>query len=53
MPHTTDNQKKKEQKTLRPYQTPQLLVYGAVKDLTAGGTGSVVETGNSASNKRP
>jgi hypothetical protein len=28
----------------KPYSTPRLLEYGEVRELTAGGTGSAVET---------
>jgi hypothetical protein len=31
----------------RPYFSPRLLVYGAVRELTAGGTGHAVETSQS------
>jgi hypothetical protein len=31
------------EKKRRPYQTPRLTVYGAVRDLTAAGTGNTGE----------
>jgi hypothetical protein len=43
MSQVTEDTKKTQQESRRPYQAPQLLVYGAVKDFTAGGTGSVAE----------
>jgi hypothetical protein len=39
------------------YQTPRLTVYGAIKDLTAGGSGSLSEPepekGNQPPDRRP
>jgi len=33
----------------RPYATPRLVVYGDVRQLTQGGTGSVQEQNNNSS----
>ena len=35
-----------------PYVTPQLIAYGLVRDLTAGGSGTVVETGTGMNHAR-
>lgn len=43
---TTDSAEKKE------YSKPKLLIYGEFTNLTAGGTGSVVEGMTSASMRR-
>lgn len=32
--------------TKQPYQTPRLVCYGAVRDLTQAGTGVDIENGN-------
>jgi hypothetical protein len=45
MSQVKDDKKKIEQKARRPYQKTELLAYGTVKDLTAGGIGSKVESG--------
>jgi hypothetical protein len=39
-----DGNKKRAPKNRRPYQKPHLYAYGIVKELTAGGTGTVFET---------
>jgi hypothetical protein len=35
------------------YRKPQLIRYGALQQITKGGTGSTMEDGNKSSNKRP
>ena len=45
MSQVKDDKKKIEQKARRPYRKPELLAYGTVKDLTAAGIGSKVESG--------
>lgn len=37
----------------RQYRTPQLEIYGAVQDLTTGGTGNAAEGAPGAPRKRP
>jgi hypothetical protein len=37
----------------KPYASPQLVEYGRVADLVAGGTGSAPEEGDKAMNKFP
>ena len=51
MSQVKDDKKKIEQKSRRPYRKPELLAYGTVKDLTAGGLGSTLEGGTMAGNK--
>jgi len=46
MSHVTDDTKKTQQKSRRHYKEPHLIVYGAVKDLTAGGSGKNSEGGD-------
>ena len=54
MSQVKDDKKKIEQKARRPYQKPELLVYGTVKDLTAGGSGNAQENlGNDPLKWRP
>jgi hypothetical protein len=43
MSQVKDDKKKIEQKPRRPYRKPELLAYGTVKDMTAGGSGLVPE----------
>jgi len=43
MSQVKDDKKKIEQKARRPYRKPELLAYGTVKDLTAGGSGNAQE----------
>lgn len=44
MVHITEDQKKvMQQSNLRPYHRPRLFVYGAVRNLTAGGSGNANE----------
>ena len=38
MSQVKDDKKKIAQKSRRPYRKPELLAYGTVKDLTAGGS---------------
>ena len=38
MSQVTDDKNKKQQKSLQPYQSPHLLIFGALRDLTAGGS---------------
>ena len=45
MSQVTDNKNKKQQKPLQPYQSPHLLIFGALRDLTAGGSGTSAEPG--------
>jgi hypothetical protein len=41
-------------RTRRVYRSPELLVYGSVRELTASGTGTQTETpGNKPLTKRP
>jgi len=51
MSQVKDDKKKMQQKPRRSYQKPHLLVYGAVKELTAGGGGSTVEDGKAGTKK--
>ena len=44
MSQVKDGKKKMQQKSRRPYRKPELLAYGTVKDLTAGGVGSKTES---------
>ena len=44
MSQVKDDKKKIEKKARRPYRKPELLAYGTVKDLTAGGVGSKTES---------
>lgn len=45
MTHVTEDQKTAvQQPCRRPYQVPRLSVYGAVRDLTMGGSGNAQET---------
>jgi hypothetical protein len=37
------DQRHASQPVRRPYRSPQLLVYGAMRDLTAGGSGNTTE----------
>jgi len=55
MKSSQNETQKQRTATLRTYSTPQLLVYGALKELTATGAGSKVEnTGNDLQpGKRP
>ena len=54
MSQVKDDKKKIEQKSRRPYRKPELLAYGTVKDLTAAGIGSKVESGgHPAGTSRP
>ena len=46
MSQLKDDTKKKKEKSPRPYKEPQLVVYGPLRDLTAGGAGSKQEMGN-------
>jgi hypothetical protein len=43
MSQVKDDKKKIEQKSRKPYRKPELLAYGTVKDLTAGGSGNIKE----------
>jgi hypothetical protein len=53
MSHIKDD-KKKKQKSLRPYRKPHLQAYGTVKDLTAGGSKGTRElTGGDPIKRRP
>jgi len=45
MSKVADDKKKMQQKTRRPYKTPNLHAYGTVKGLTAGGSGVLAEGG--------
>jgi hypothetical protein len=53
MTHLPEDQKREEKKPgKRPYQSPQLVVYGAVRDLARGGTGKAQES-SSGQKRRP
>jgi hypothetical protein len=39
-----DNVSQEENPHRRPYRAPRLIVYGAVRDLTAGGSGKAPES---------
>jgi hypothetical protein len=41
------------QQQRRAYQSPQLMTYGAVRELTTGGSGKAVETNKGQADKRP
>ena len=43
MSQVKEGKKKMQQKSRRPYRKPELLAYGTVNDLTAGGSGNVKE----------
>jgi hypothetical protein len=58
MKHLTEDQEQQVQSSSRrPYHSPRLSVYGAVRELTNGGTGNQTEpnpgSGNQPPNKRP
>jgi hypothetical protein len=58
MKHLTEDQEKQVQASRkRPYHSPRLSVYGAVRQLTNGGTGADTEPnpgkGNQPPHKRP
>jgi hypothetical protein len=45
MAHLIERQKQQtQQSNTRPYQAPRLFVYGAMRQLTAGGTGTQNES---------
>ena len=46
MSQVTGNKNKKQQKSLQPYQSPHLLIFGTLRDLTAGGSGTSAEPGS-------
>jgi len=52
MSQTTDDTKKTQQKSKRPYKVPQLINYGALKDLTAAGSGKRGESSYWSHGKR-
>ena len=41
----TEEKKNKDQESRRSYNAPHLIVFGALRDLTAGGSGTLQETG--------
>jgi hypothetical protein len=45
MSQLKDDTKRNKEKSLRPYKEPQLVVYGPLRDLTAGGTQGTGEMG--------
>ena len=53
MSQVKDDKKKIEQKARRPYRKPELLAYGTVKDLTAGGSGTKTENNITQLRRRP
>jgi len=44
MSHVTENKNKKQHQALQPYHSPHLLIFGALRELTAGGTGTNPES---------
>ena len=53
MNDATNNAQKQEKKPVRrAYHKPHLQVYGAVRELTAAGTGAQPESGSSSPNKQ-
>ena len=50
---TTDQKPEARQPNVRPYHTPRLFVYGAMRELTAGGTGIAAEQGSPSNMERP
>ena len=54
MSQVADEKKKMKQNSRQPYKKPRLLVYGAVKDLTASGsTGPKENSSGQGTVKKP
>jgi len=53
MSQVTDDKNKKQQKSLQPYHSPHLVIFGALRDLTAGGTGTKLESSGGGPPKDP
>jgi hypothetical protein len=48
-----DREQHVQQSKARPYNAPRLVVYGAVRDITSGGTGKASENNQGGVKPRP
>ena len=52
MPSRKDTRDKSQRQPKKPYESPQLTVYGSIGDLTTGGSGHAMESSQGRT-KRP